>query len=71
MNAQPLRTLRSAQNPCEAGPGGDLREFEIEYHEFGVRRKTMFAQSAHLLRSELERSHPEWFPVAIVEVKHD
>ncbi len=69
MTTHQLRTLRSAQNPCEAGPCGVLREFEIEYHEFGVRRVRMSAKSANQLWDELAGSHPEWFPVAIVEVK--
>lgn len=65
MTTHPLRT---AQKPREAGPGGDLRAFEVEYRAFGVRRTTLSAQSEYALRSELAKRHPEWWPVSIVEV---
>ena len=71
MTTHQLRTLRSAQNPCEAGPGGVLREFEVEHGRLFRQRVRMTAHSAHMLRSELAESHPEWFPVAIVEVNCD
>lgn len=68
MTTHPLRTLRSAQNPCEAGPCGVLRLFEVEHGTLFRERVRMSAQSANQLWDELAGSHPEWFPIQIVEV---
>ncbi len=43
MNEQPVRTLRSAQNPCEAGPGGAERLFEVEHGRLFRQRVRMSA----------------------------